>query len=105
MMAFNLDSRLNGFNFLGTGQRDQFREPVVINRYALEKTWWTLLTKLAGKHPNMMESKMIEFAFFKIQSRMMQMTDAELLDDMQDIIEAIDYVSLDLPIKRKVHYK
>lgn len=79
------------------------QEPIRVDRVLLSQTWWKLLNRLAGKHPNVIEKTMIEAGYRKIVERMDAMTDEELLDDMAEIIDAVDFARLRIlpPLDKK----
>lgn len=70
---------------------------VVVDRYLLSKTWYELLDKLVGRNPTFWDQTMKDIAYKKITSRMMAMSDDELLADMMDIIDSIQFISLQIP--------
>ena len=78
---------------------------VMVDRYLLSQTWYNLLRKLAGKHPNVVDSAMIGVAYNKIVDRMKTMSDQELLEDMQDIIDAVDFARLKILPLNRGYYK
>lgn len=76
-----------------------------VDRYLLSQTWYNLLMKLAGRHPSVVDQTLINMAYNKIVARMETMTDEELLQDMQDIIDAVDYARLTILPPRQGYYK
>lgn len=83
----------------------QVKEPIVIDRYRLSVTWYNLLTKLAGRHPSVLDKTMMDMAYNKIIDRMMTLTDDELMKDMEDIIKSVNYISLSILPAKKGYYK
>lgn len=79
--------------------------PIVVDRYALSKTWYGLLVKLGGKHPDVIDKAMMNVAYSKIVERMKQMTDEELLDDVNDIVGSIEYIRMNILPKSKGYFK
>ena len=67
---------------------------VQVDRFALSRTWFLLLKKLGGRSPNVLDQKLIDFAYKKILIAMNQKTDAELMQDMQDIVDAVDFARI-----------
>lgn len=67
---------------------------IKVDRYLLSKTWYSLLQKLSGRNPTLLDKALIDMAYKKIIEAMKQKTDEELLMDMQDIIDSVDYARL-----------
>ncbi len=83
-----------------------FTKPLIrVDRYLLSQTWYNLLMKLAGKHPNVVDQALINIAYNKIVAKMETMTDEELLQDMQDIIDAVDFARLSIMPPRQGYYR
>lgn len=70
---------------------------VKIDRYKLSETWWKLLQKLAGRQPSTVEGWAMNYAYNKIVERMQAMTDAELMQDVSDILDSLNMVTLAIP--------
>lgn len=69
----------------------QSEKLIKVDRYLLSRTWYDLLLKLQGRSPSLVDKKLVGIAYNKIVEAMRQKSDEELLQDMQDIIDAIDF--------------
>lgn len=82
------------------------QDPVVIDRYSLSLTWYNLIRKLGGRHPSVLDQAMMNMAYNKIADHIMQMTDKEIMEDMDDIIKSVEYIKLRvIPTKKGVFRK
>lgn len=78
---------------------------VTVDRYELSKTWYNLIIRLASRNPNMIEKAFIDMVYNKVVTIMKQKTDAELMADMQDILEAVDFARLSFLPQKKGYYQ
>lgn len=78
---------------------------VTVDRFELSKTWYNLIIRLAARNPNLIEKAFIDMVYNKVVTVMKNKTDAELMQDMQDIVEAVNYAKLNIGIIKEGYYK
>lgn len=78
---------------------------ITVDRFELSKTWYNLIIRLAARNPNLIEKAFIDMVYSKVVTIMKQKSDEELMQDMQDIVEAVNYAKLNIGIVEKGYYK
>lgn len=78
---------------------------IKVNRYELSRTWWNLLQKLSARDPTHLDNFLIATAYNKIVEAMKKKSDSELMQDMIDIIDAVDFARLSVGIRYEGYYK